>query len=53
VADGPTLNFLGEGDPGVSHIEDCDFVSGSYRLIHVSSIVTIRRKKLSLPYESV
>jgi hypothetical protein len=47
LADGPTLNFLGEGEPGVFHIEDCDFVSGTYRLIHVLSTVTIRRKKRS------
>ena len=42
-----TLDFLGDGDPGVFHIVDCSFDSGSYRLIHVSSAVTILLRKSS------
>ena len=40
-----TLNFLGDRDPGVVHIVDCSFDSSSYRLIHVSSVVTILLRK--------
>ena len=42
-----TLNFFGDGDPRVFHIVDCSFDSGSYRLIHVSSAVTILLRKSS------
>ena len=39
-----TLNYLGDGDPGVFHIVDCSFDSGSYRLIHVWSVVILLGK---------
>ena len=42
-----TLNLLADGDPGVFHIVDCSFDSGSYILINVSSVVTILLRKSS------
>ena len=45
VPDLLTLNFFGDGDPGVFHIDDSCLVSGSYVFIHVSSAVTIGFKK--------
>ena len=42
-----TLNFLGDADTGNFHIVDCSFDFGSYRLIRLSSAVTILLRKSS------
>jgi len=46
-ADFVTLAFSGDEDEVLFHTDDSLFVSGSYKLMIVSSVVTMRSKKYS------